>query len=543
MKIECVLTLLASAVGVVSANTLPPFSTNFIYTDELCYHVGEDIKVSFVDAFPHPQDWVAIYEGDADPQHLASKPLLWLYTCGDQHCASSASSGHLTFGNGPPDESSRAHFPLPAGHYKAILARNLHVPYEALAVSLVFTISDTSCDPATIIDVLEEKGNFHTLLLALHETGLDDTLRTTGPFTLFAPNDDAFALLGSATIDYLLANLAVLKDILLYHVVAGEVLSVDLTDGSLTTLNGDDIHVDLRSSGNIFVNGNIFINGNTLVVGRDYLASNGVVQEINKVLMPPSDPAPAPVPTPSPPSSVAVDNDCYHVGEDIIVSFVDGDPHPQDWVAIYEGDADPQHLASKPLLWLYTCGDQHCASSASSGHLTFGNGPPDESSRAHFPLPAGHYKAILARNLHVPYEALAVSQVFTISDTSCDPAPAITTDKDCYHVGEDINVSFLAGGDAHPRDFVAIYESTADTHNLGRTLLWLYSCGDQHCNFATESDTLTFGSGPPNEGSRKHFPLPAGHYKAILARGTHRPYEALAVSYVFSINTSTHPCS
>jgi hypothetical protein len=235
---------------------------------------------------------------------------------------------------------------------------------------------------------------------------------------------------------------------------------------------------------------------------------------------------------------VSTDKRSYHVGEDIRVSFVDADPHPQDWVAIYEGDADPHDLESRPLLWLYTCGDQHCDHpSVSSGTLTFGSGPPDEESRGHLPLPAGHYKAFLARNLHLPYEALAESHVFSIIEP-----PSVTTNKDCYHVGEDIKASFTSGGDAHRRDWVAIYESNANVHRLGRTLLWLYTCGNQHCNSAVENGTLTFGSGAPSEGSRAHFPLPAGRYKAILARGTHRPYEALAVSDEFSINTFRHPC-
>jgi hypothetical protein len=69
---------------------------------------------------------------------------------------------------------------------------------------------------------------------------------------------------------------------------------MDLTDGSITTINGDDIRVDLRSSGNIV------LNDNTIVVGRDYDASNGVIQEINKVLNLPADPPPTPPPAPAP---------------------------------------------------------------------------------------------------------------------------------------------------------------------------------------------------------------------------------------------------
>jgi uncharacterized surface protein with fasciclin (FAS1) repeats len=132
-----------------------------------------------------------------------------------------------------------------------------------LTVSQVFSISDTSCDPNnTIIDVLEEKGNFQILLAALDATGWDEALRTAAsPFTLFVSNDDAFALLGSGGIAALLDNLDVLADILLYHVVEDDARSVDLVDGSIPTLNTDEIHVDLRSSGNIVRNGNTWVLG------------------------------------------------------------------------------------------------------------------------------------------------------------------------------------------------------------------------------------------------------------------------------------------
>jgi uncharacterized surface protein with fasciclin (FAS1) repeats len=397
MKIQYVLTLFASAFAIVSAADAD------VDTNKGSYSVGEDIKVSFADSDPHPQDWVGIYMSNTNLNHLEN-PLLWLYTCGDQHCNFAVQHDTLTFGSGDPDEGSRAHFPLPAGNYIAVLARNNHQPYEVRAFSHVFSIRNAPAN--TIIDLLEHSGNFNTLLAALGATGLDDVLRTAGPFTLFAPNDDAFALLGADTINFLLANLDVLTDILLYHVVGGNVLSTDLSDGSVTTLNTDDIHVDVRS------NGDIIINGNTFVVDRDNLASNGVYHEINKVLSPPPDPA------------------------------------------------------------------------------------------------------------------------------------SVSTNKDCYHVGEDIDVFFRSGGDAHPRDFVAIYYSDVNIHNLRGTLLWLYTCGDQHCSDAVESGTLTFGSGHPNESSsRAHFPLPAGHYRAILARGTHYPYEFLAGSHEFDINTSAHPCS
>jgi hypothetical protein len=236
--------------------------------------------------------------------------------------------------------------------------------------------------------------------------------------------------------------------------------------------------------------------------------------------------------------SVSTDKLDYHVGEDIEVSFRVQHPDHRDWVAIYEADADLHNLG-RTLLWLYTCGDQHCSAAVSSDTLTFGSGDPEEGSRAHFPLPAGHYKAVLARGSHIPYEALAVSHVFSISTS---PTVAVSVNQGCYHVGEDIRASFR-DQNPHPQDWVAIYEGDADLHDLeSRPLLWLYTCGDQHCSFSVSSGTLTFGSGHPDESSRGCFPLPAGHYKAILARNEHLPYEALAVSYVFSINTSSHPC-
>jgi uncharacterized surface protein with fasciclin (FAS1) repeats len=108
----------------------------------------------------------------------------------------------------------------------------------------------------------KRKENSKILLAALDATGWDEALRTAaGPFTLFVPNDDAFALLGSGGIAALLDNLDVLADILLYHVVEDDVRSVDLTAGSIPTLNTDEIHVDKRSSGNIFRNGNTWVLG------------------------------------------------------------------------------------------------------------------------------------------------------------------------------------------------------------------------------------------------------------------------------------------
>ena len=136
--------------------------------------------------------------------------------------------------------------------------------------------------PGTIVDVAAEAGTFETLLAAATAAGLAETLMGEGPFTVFAPTDDAFAKLPEGTIDALLADIPALTDILLYHVVPGEVFAADVAGlESATTVQGSDIAISVQD-------GNVFLNGESQVTATDVAASNGVIHVIDTVILPPS---------------------------------------------------------------------------------------------------------------------------------------------------------------------------------------------------------------------------------------------------------------
>ena len=143
-------------------------------------------------------------------------------------------------------------------------------------------------DPGTIVDVAVGAGSFTTLVAAVTEAGLVDTLSGAGPFTVFAPTDDAFAAALDAlglTAEELLAS-DDLAAILTYHVVAGEVdaaTAISLDGQSAETVNGASIDISV-------VDGNVMIN-NATVIGADVAASNGIIHIIDTVLLPPTDDA------------------------------------------------------------------------------------------------------------------------------------------------------------------------------------------------------------------------------------------------------------
>lgn len=145
-------------------------------------------------------------------------------------------------------------------------------------------------EPQTIVDIAVADGRFTTLVAAVQAAGLAETLSSEGPFTVFAPTDDAFAALPAGTLDSLLLpeNKQQLTDILLYHVVTGKVMAADVVglDGKMadTALEGKqiDIKVDM---------GNVYLNENVKVIITDIEASNGVIHVIDTVLLPASDEA------------------------------------------------------------------------------------------------------------------------------------------------------------------------------------------------------------------------------------------------------------
>ncbi|WP_322509943.1 fasciclin domain-containing protein, partial [Anaerolinea sp.] len=138
--------------------------------------------------------------------------------------------------------------------------------------------------PKTIVDLAVADGRFNTLVAAVQAAGLVDTLKGEGPFTVFAPTDDAFAKLPAGTLDELLKpeNKQKLVDILTYHVVAGKVMAADVTKLSeAETLLGTPVMIN--------VNGNMVKINDSNVVITDVEASNGVIHVIDSVLLPPAD--------------------------------------------------------------------------------------------------------------------------------------------------------------------------------------------------------------------------------------------------------------
>jgi transforming growth factor-beta-induced protein len=143
--------------------------------------------------------------------------------------------------------------------------------------------------PKTIVEIAVEDGRFTSLVAAVQAADLAETLSSEGPFTVFAPTDDAFNALGDTVTELLKPeNKAQLTDILLYHVVAGKVMAADVVglDGQSaeTALAGKsiDIKVDMD---------NVYLNENVKVIITDIEASNGVIHVIDAVLLPPSDEA------------------------------------------------------------------------------------------------------------------------------------------------------------------------------------------------------------------------------------------------------------
>ncbi|SLN57784.1 fasciclin domain-containing protein [Roseisalinus antarcticus] len=132
-----------------------------------------------------------------------------------------------------------------------------------------------------IVDTAVEAGSFTTLAAALEAAGLVETLKGEGPFTVFAPTDEAFAALPEGTVEGLLEDPEALAAILTYHVVPGKVMSTDLSDGMMaTTVNGADVTISLGDS--------VMVNDAT-VTAADIEASNGVIHVIDSVILPPSD--------------------------------------------------------------------------------------------------------------------------------------------------------------------------------------------------------------------------------------------------------------
>ncbi len=131
-----------------------------------------------------------------------------------------------------------------------------------------------------IVDTAVSAGTFETLVTAVKAAGLVDTLKGEGPFTVFAPNDEAFAKLPAGTIENLLENPEQLTAILTYHVVAGKKVAADVVAAeSLATVQGQSLNVDTTDGVTI---------GGANVIATDVMTSNGVIHVIDTVLIPQS---------------------------------------------------------------------------------------------------------------------------------------------------------------------------------------------------------------------------------------------------------------
>lgn len=128
-----------------------------------------------------------------------------------------------------------------------------------------------------IVDTAVAAGSFKTLVTAVKAAGLVETLKSAGPFTVFAPTDEAFAKLPAGTLEKLLANPAELKKVLTYHVVSGKVMAADVKPGKVTTVEG--------SSAMLATKGGVTID-KANVVKTDIACSNGVIHVIDAVILP-----------------------------------------------------------------------------------------------------------------------------------------------------------------------------------------------------------------------------------------------------------------
>jgi len=139
--------------------------------------------------------------------------------------------------------------------------------------------------PADIVTTAANTPTLSTLVAAVTAGELVETLQGAGPFTVFAPTNQAFAALPDGTVDTLLLpeNIADLQGILTYHVVPGAVMSTDLTDGMVVeTVNGQSLTINVSADG-------VSINGAASVAAADIVTSNGVVHVIDGVLLPASE--------------------------------------------------------------------------------------------------------------------------------------------------------------------------------------------------------------------------------------------------------------
>jgi uncharacterized surface protein with fasciclin (FAS1) repeats len=148
---------------------------------------------------------------------------------------------------------------------------------KTLIASVIALATLGSAHAKDIVDTAVAAGSFKTLATALQAAGLVDTLKGKGPFTVFAPTDEAFAKVPKADLDALLKDKAKLTAVLTYHVVPGKVMAADVKAGKVKTVQGSEITV--TTMGGVKVDA-------ANVVKTDIAADNGVIHVIDSVIMP-----------------------------------------------------------------------------------------------------------------------------------------------------------------------------------------------------------------------------------------------------------------
>ena len=144
---------------------------------------------------------------------------------------------------------------------------------------LALSVLSMSAFGADIVDTAVAAGSFNTLVAAVKAAGLVDTLKGPGPFTVFAPTDEAFAKLPAGTVEGLLKDPAKLKKILLYHVVSGKVMAADVMKmKTAKTVEGQPVKI-MAKDGMVMLN-------NAHVTKTDIVTDNGIIHVIDTVIMP-----------------------------------------------------------------------------------------------------------------------------------------------------------------------------------------------------------------------------------------------------------------
>jgi transforming growth factor-beta-induced protein len=149
-----------------------------------------------------------------------------------------------------------------------------------LGIALSRPATGANQPPKDIVDTAVGAGQFKTLVTAVTAAGLVETLKGTGPFTVFAPTDEAFAKVPKGTLDALLKDKTALAGVLTYHVVAGKIMAADVVKlASAKTVQGKSISI-VTKDGKVTVNG-------ANVVRTDIVCGNGVIHVIDAVILPP----------------------------------------------------------------------------------------------------------------------------------------------------------------------------------------------------------------------------------------------------------------